>query len=362
MIMRRAWPFLLLVPLAVALFLWRHEPAPRPAPVPPAGEPRATEPAASETPDSDPAPEATSTMPPSAESQLDAAGSAVVWLAKSQNPDGSWGGADETVDGYVYSRTGATGLALLAFLGAGYSHLSKDEHDGAHFGDAVRRGLEWLQANASGDALNYALAALALSESYGHTGSSLWKESAEQAIRRLVDMQGADGSWSGDLYASLWAAEAVYSARISGVPHPASVAERGAGYFRGFVESGREPVAVTGYVFLTDDRKNPLLETSKNLLVSIPPNPHQPAPAYWYLGSHALYTIDGARGEAWKSWNERLKAAIVPYVDRSGAWLGQSATTGGIVRNSLVTLTLEVYYRSPGVFTRYQDVFSSPEK
>ena len=51
----------------------------------------------------------------------------------------------------------ATGLALLAFMAAGYSHLSRDEYadpgDGARvlrFGETVKRGLKWILAAQDG--------------------------------------------------------------------------------------------------------------------------------------------------------------------------------------------------------------------
>jgi hypothetical protein len=82
-----------------------------------------------------------------------------------------------------------TGLALLAFLGAGYTHLSRDEYEGICFGKVVRAGLEALQRrqgeDGSFDAVSpaaNAVAALAMQESYGLTGSNLWRASAERGV------------------------------------------------------------------------------------------------------------------------------------------------------------------------------------
>jgi len=62
---------------------------------------------------------------------------ALKWLARHQSPDGSWkaeafhaqcaGGGKCSGTGMSDYDTGVTGLSLLAFLGAGYSHLSRDE-------------------------------------------------------------------------------------------------------------------------------------------------------------------------------------------------------------------------------------------
>ena len=49
---------------------------------------------------------------------------------------------DNDCDGVVDEDfdAGNTGLAMLAFLGAGFSHLSKDIHDGIRFGDGPLGG------------------------------------------------------------------------------------------------------------------------------------------------------------------------------------------------------------------------------
>src|SRR5579859_5541000 len=62
---------------------------------------------------------------------------ALKWLARHQGPDGGWG-ADSFMNQCVGGRcggpgerdydTGLTAISLLAFLGAGYSQLSKDEY------------------------------------------------------------------------------------------------------------------------------------------------------------------------------------------------------------------------------------------
>src|SRR4029079_8789631 len=73
---------------------------------------------------------------------------ALRWLARHQSADGSW-----SASGFCKTCTGAgddafdngvTSLSLLAFLGAGYSQLSKDEIDGIRVADVVRKSIQWL--------------------------------------------------------------------------------------------------------------------------------------------------------------------------------------------------------------------------
>src|SRR6185369_14311659 len=75
---------------------------------------------------------------------------ALKWLARHQNPDGSWSaesfdarcsGAKCVGKGEKDYDVGVTGLSLLAFLGAGYTQLSKDEYpDAANPGQVLRFG------------------------------------------------------------------------------------------------------------------------------------------------------------------------------------------------------------------------------
>jgi hypothetical protein len=139
------------------------------------------------------------------------------WLARHQNPDGSWGAAalkDRCVPGTpcydpkeYYTDNydpGLTGLALLAFLGAGYSHESKqDIVDTAlgkrhKIGEIVKEGLIWLVHHQNPDGsfskdksfiYNEALATLALTESYGLTHNRYWQEPAQHGIDFITQAQ-----------------------------------------------------------------------------------------------------------------------------------------------------------------------------
>jgi hypothetical protein len=132
------------------------------------------------------------------------------WLARHQNPDGSWSAATLRevcpCDDPAYAPpranarafdAGLTSLALLAFLGAGYSHESvhwiRDDVTGERHrtGDVVKAGLKWLVANQNDDGsftprqaflYNEALAAMALSEAFGLTQARYWRAPAQRAL------------------------------------------------------------------------------------------------------------------------------------------------------------------------------------
>ena len=116
---------------------------------------------------------------------------ALRWLAVHQRQDGSWNFnhlSDAcqhycTHPGSEGSTTAATGLALLPFLGAGYTHKEGE------FQDAVQRGLDYLKSRGikisygndlrDGSMYGQALATIALCEAYGMTHDAELKEAAQ---------------------------------------------------------------------------------------------------------------------------------------------------------------------------------------
>ena len=109
----------------------------------------------------------------------------------------------------LHADTAATGLALLTYLGAGYTH--QDEK----YRDVVRRGVEWLVKHQQPDGnLSYhgsdptynperpthyysqGIAAMALCEAYGMTQDRELREPAQKAIDFIVKSQDPRrGGW-----------------------------------------------------------------------------------------------------------------------------------------------------------------------
>ena len=121
--------------------------------------------------------------------------------------------------------TGITGLALLAFLGTGHTHLEGE------FRTEVQHGLEYLLRQQissgcmAGEARYYArmychgMATLALSEAYAMTGDHRMKSAVQRAIGYSVRSQDAPtGGWryqpgqKGDMSQFGWQVMALRSA------------------------------------------------------------------------------------------------------------------------------------------------------
>lgn len=205
----------------------------------------------------------------------DAVLNALRWLARHQSPDGSWE-AQRHVGrcgrvaafprvctppnpGAETFQVGLTGLSLLAFLGAGYTHLSRERYDGICFGDVVKKGVQFLMAvkDPSGRVTpddvpkymyNHLIAAFALCEAYGLTGSQMIRNAAQKAVDYTIQAQNPGWAWrysfrSGDSDSSVtgWAAQVLKSAELAELAVPADVVR---GLQRG--STGRRKGATSG--------------------------------------------------------------------------------------------------------------------
>lgn len=160
------------------------------------------------------------------------------WLARQQKTGGNWQLHDGYPDaGYQPLRTdtGATALALLAFLGDGHTPTDGE------YQDVVANGLRWLKSvqKADGDFHDFdergrqtayyahSMATLAMCEAYAMTGDEQYREPIEQAVDFLLrSQQPNQGGWKympqdvdteGDLSVTGWALMAMHTCRMAGI-------------------------------------------------------------------------------------------------------------------------------------------------
>jgi hypothetical protein len=341
----------------------------------------------------------------------------LMWLARHQNADGGWRASGFCATcaggGHADFDTGVTSLSLLAFLGAGYSQISRDEFRDPfepgrthRFGEVVRKSLQWLTSRQDPEGCvgdrgqkymyNHAIAALALSEAYGMSSATILREPAQKAIDFLVAAQNPGRGWrysvkcsDNDTSVTGWAVMALKSAEISGLPFPPSAFEGALawlgeatekdGYYqtgynaRGtgkvFVPGQNEQfahhpsmsaVAVMSRIFI-QKKRDPALGAANLLVADLPAwKPGQVDFYYWYYASLALFQYDGPKGPFWAKWNEPMKGAIVTNQKtarngcENGSWdpaADRWGFEGGRVYAAAINcLTLEVYYRYAHVF------------
>jgi hypothetical protein len=313
------------------------------------------------------------------------------WLAKAQSSDGRWdadrhgAGIERSIDGRdrrgAGSRSdhGVTGLALLAFLGAGNTHQS-----GVH-ADTVSRGITFLverqssNGSLAGEAEFFAalychgMATIALAETVAMTGDETLREPLRRAIGYTLSMQNrSTGGWryaagdTGDTSQLGWQVMALRSSRLAGVGG-GEQAEGRAWRFLDRVSSGqfggiaayrpgeRPSYAMTAEaclcrMLLGMDPKDPAAGEAMEFLAHSPPDASQPDAYSWYYATLASFHVGGLQ---WERWNSRMQAAVLSLQrqdagphrgswDPDPVWGGHG---GRVYSTSLSVMMLEVYYR-----------------
>jgi hypothetical protein len=317
------------------------------------------------------------------------------WLARHQRADGAW-----TLDCHeqcpldppcpidsirpAVSDTAATGLGLLPMLGAGYIHTKP-----SRYSDNIKRGLEYLAANQSGEGeiylgggVNYrfyshAIAAMALCEAYGLSKDPKLQVPAQRAINFIVKTQNLDdGGWRyfpgqpGDTSVIGWQIFALRSGKLAGLVVP----NRTIAGCRSYLDLAAVDPKKTLYAYLPG-RPELMTMTAEALLcrqylgwtsdnVSLRRGAgtvyldltmsNSRNIYYWYYATQLLHNLGG---KEWVSWNKHVRDGLVGMQVTSGgcdvgSWSPihpQPDVWGQRVGRHYVTalslLTLEVYYR-----------------
>ena len=316
------------------------------------------------------------------------------WLQASQHADGYWdasahGSGKVSVDEDGVDRqdagrdadSGVTALAVLAFLGAGYTH------EEGRYSTTVSRALNWLTSSQredgylGGDATHYAqmychgMATYALAEAVGmqldpQAESKLY-EPLKKAVQYILANQHTDGGWryvkgqKGDISMFGWQLMALKSADIAGIPIPDD-ARRGmiqflknrslgkkqglAGYREGMpATASMTAEALFCKQMLGMRRTNPASAEAVAYLLEHKPRLSEWNLYYWYYGTLAMFQYGG---DDWRTWN----AACRDLVIRTQVQTGENAGSwnparpwgpygGRVYSTALATLSLEVYYR-----------------
>ena len=315
---------------------------------------------------------------------------AIEWLAANQNADGRWqpgrfgAGAENRVHGHDRggaggnADTGITGLALLALLGAGHTHLDGD------YRTNVKNGLEFLVAkqhdngSLAGDARVFAamychaMASLALSEAYAMTGDEWLRRYVDRAAAYSVGSQHpTSGGWRyqpgdlGDTSQFGWQVMALSSAQIGGVAIPErtqhgmnaflqSVTSGSRGGLAGYRPNERVTRAMTAEAFVCRVfLKWPLdagtIDEMADFLMQETPGSQATNYYYWYYATLAMCSLQDRR---WDRWNRALQDRLLETQRTDGTAAGSWNPTctwgsygGRIYSTAMATMCLEVYYR-----------------
>ena len=310
---------------------------------------------------------------------------ALRWLAAHQSPNGGWESAgfhrwcdlkpvDQGPDGLgkALYDPGVTGLATLAFLGAGYTH--RGQHP---FAKTVGRALRYLRNVQDAEGCfgprtsqhyiyNHACAALAMVEAYGMTESRILRGSAQRALDFISLARNPYFAWrygvrpgDNDTSVTGWMMMALKSAKLINASSVArghdpllTLDEESFDGIRtwidkmtdpdtgrvGYMQRGSSPArpqdmidrfpsdrsesmtaaGVLARVFIGEDpRRSEMVRKGAELCRRLPPTWEESQGSidmyYWYYGTLAMYQVGGG---AWKDWNAAMKSAIVDHQRR----------------------------------------------
>jgi hypothetical protein len=293
---------------------------------------------------------------------------ALRWLEARQAADGGWEG-----------DVGTTGLALLAFLGAGETHQS------GKFQSVVRHGLTFLRDRQDADGCfgprtspafprDHALAALAVCEAYGMTSSEANVEPARRGVAFALATRAPGGGWHRppaaggalDVETTCWMTMLLEDAVMAGVgadaTNRAAVAEAVADLDRvidpatGRVAGAAGAPSTAGVLLARifaghTPRDDALLRTMADAVVAEPPACGTGADVErTYFGTLATYQFGGA---LWRQWNDPMRELLLssqrtePGAADRGFWeVTREGPSASRVRTTAHCCNmLEVYFR-----------------
>lgn len=309
---------------------------------------------------------------------------ALKWMAEHQLADGGWSldhtkglcqGRCKHPGSKAPARFGATGLALLPFLGAG------NTHEEGNYKEVVARGLQFLMRNMQvigkrgrlvdeGNYYSHGLCTIAFCEAYAMSRDKELMVPAQLLVNETVFAQDPiGGGWRyepqqpGDTSAVGWQLMALKSAHMAYLDVP-RITIRKTSLFLDAVQ--QEDGAKYGY----QDPGNRRSTTSVGLLCRMylgwnrDHEPLQRGVAYLakkgpsktdvYLNYYATQVMRHYGGEEWEKWNEKMRDYLVETQSlkghSEGSWMSDSGSHhieagGRLYCTSLATMVLEVYYR-----------------
>ncbi len=327
------------------------------------------------------------------------------FLSRFQKGDGRWILEEFDRDADLHSHqmrsdTAATGLALLAFQGAGYNHRE------FKYAASMSRAIDWLiehqesdgclyvpmdeKSNGTCQLYSHGIATLALTEAYGMTQDSRLQEPCQRALDYIAKTQDPKrGGWryyadlgrrQSDTSVTGWMMMAMQSGRLAGFQTPKETWDRigdwldlardsrveGKFRYNPYAPDDREyqrevSPAITGVGVLMRlysgwNRDDERVQVAADYLLEAMPNQDSSFERdtyHWYYATQVLRHIGGRR---WEEWNLTLHPLLVESQIKTsefaGSWDPYSPVPdrwghvgGRLYVTAMNLLSLEVDYR-----------------
>jgi len=326
----------------------------------------------------------------SAESEA-AVEAALKWFINHQMPDGSWNfdltkcpscqgqckhaaakGATQ------YPLAGPTALAILPFLGRGYTHKEGPYKKQMEFAfNALATKVVNGKGNAGEGSYVQGLAGICLSEAYAMTQDPRLQMPAQLAVNYIMASQDpVGGGWGygyrapGDTSILGWNLMGLKSGHMAFLQvDPMSVkravsfldsvqSDEGSGY--GYRGPGATPALTAAgllcRMYLGWKKDHPALNRGLDRLAKMGPNNNL---YYDYYGTQVMHHVEGDR---WVAWNAKMRDMLVNAQAKTGHEQGSwyegfeaghgPELAGRIYTTSLATMILEVYYRHLPIYSQ----------
>jgi hypothetical protein len=321
-----------------------------------------------------------------------AVAAALKWLKEHQMPDGSWTFAHGLAcaskckdNGKATSaNNGATGLALMCFLGAGQTHREGD------YKQTVFKGLSFLIRNmkdtegkmpswylkgaggTTGVMYSHGIASIAMCEAYGMTKDPELRAAAQASVNFIVYAQDpSGGGWyyspraGGDTSVVGWQLMALKSAKMSNLNVPVATLKKAQKYLDavsskngsafGYRKSGDRPAysAMTACGLLCKMYMG-LPRADEGLSIAAKDFAKRgPSAGDVYLNYYATQVMKQVGGPLWEEWDTKMKKFLLTSQEKTGHAAGSwhfekaaHADNGGrLYMTCMSTMMLEVYYR-----------------
>ena len=310
---------------------------------------------------------------------------ALKWLIEHQMPDGGWsfdlkqcpscaGKCSHPGESKASDRCAATAMALLPFLGRGYTHTE------GPYKQQLERGVAFLATLAmqgkgkaygkGGNLYSQGLAGIALSESYGMTQDNRLAVPTQLALDFISSAQDpVGGGWRysprqpGDTSAVGWQIMALKSGHMAYLQvNPLTIKKAsefldsvqddegsGYGYSSPGLRGGTSAVGLLCRMYLGWKKDHPPLQRGVARLAKGGPSTDL------YFNYYATQIMHHMEGDIWLAWNTKMKQKLLSTQSNkgheAGSWYegveaGHGAHSAGrLYCTSLATMILEVYYR-----------------
>jgi Prenyltransferase and squalene oxidase repeat len=290
----------------------------------------------------------------------------LVYLATTQQPDGSWPGQYGKLSGVV-------GMAVLTFMAhgemAGEGKYGKVIDKGIGYIIKTQASNGLLQGGGGSAMYSHGFATLALAEVYGNTDNPKVGPALKKAVGLILTAQNHQGGWrygvtssNSDTTVSGAQMVALRAAAQAGIEVPMENLKRAVAYYKscyspgggfGYTNAGGTSAPRSGIGLLVlaltgEYRSREVKETADWCYANLP-NGWKGSYIFYsaYYNSQAMYQ---AGGKYWRMWNGTINHEIIGMQGPDGSWPGRHG--GAVGSTAMAMLSLEINYNYLPIYQR----------